>query len=410
MAQRKFAVIVLAAALVGLVAFVGACALIDSTGWFTSEEPDNYPYAEPPLIPPQWSPDGTKILLDWWGPFVVDTSSEGAKLRDITIADRAERIYPLISPDGSRIVFETDRYEADDDNIEIVIANLDGTEYRRLTKSRGNQHSPEWSPDSAQIAFISFHRPHEDGQYSSGLYVVASTGSSVRKLVDSVRPTGPLTWSPDGEKIAFLGYDLDQSGRNLRDRHIFTVDSDGSNLTKLAKAYSHPVWSPDSSTIAFLRGEDRNSLFVISAEGSGLRKVVELSHNTIELWEWTPYPNLSWSPDGSEIILQDYPFIRVKVNSTNYSEGEAPYAVFHGPDNWHLAYASWSPDGSRIAVSVESHVENGPNVGDAILLTMAPDGSDMRVLARLNAEYELFRVPNEPWQGEAKWVWHLPEK
>ena len=245
----------------------------------------------------------------------------------------------------------------------------------------------------------------EGTHYSHSLYTMAANGSGPRKLVDSVRVSGPLAWSPDGRRIAFLAYGGTQPGDWPFTSNIYIVEHNGSNLTRLAEASSPPAWSPDGSIVAFLRGDNRDSLFVVNPDGSGLRKLADIDPDSIQGWEWTPYPHLSWSPDGSEILLQDYPFIRVKVDGSSYDEGGEPYAVFNGPEDWNVAYASWSPDGSRIAVTVEHMGESGPNIGDAILLTMARDGSDKRVLARISTELGLHAVPNEPWDEEAGWVW-----
>lgn len=53
-------------------------------------------------------------------------------------------------------------------------------------------------------------------------------------------------------------------------------------------------------------------------------------------------------------------------------------------------YASWSPDGSRIA-SVGTHAEEGDPTkrSDVFLSTMAPEGSDLRVILRIDEDGRL---------------------
>ena len=219
-------------------------------------------------------------------------------------------------------------------------------------------------------------------------------GSSPRKLVDQ-GPVGHPEWSPDGQRIAFL-----------RGSHIYVVDRNGSNLSKLVEADSPAAWSPDGGSIAFLRGDNRDSLFVINADGSGLRKIVDIDPIFGQTTGWVGIPYLSWSPDGSSILLQDYPLIQVRVDSVESDKEGAPYTVFTGPEDWREAAASWSPDGSRIAVTVPYRDGYWSDDGDVIFFTMARDGSDKRALVMANKYGEAYAVPNEPWEGE--WVWHSP--
>ena len=404
--QRKFLVVVLAAVVVGLVAFVGACVLVYSTT--RSEDGDGgwYPVGEPPFIPPQWTPDGTKIVFDsWWGLYLIDVSYDATTLRKIVAGGQWERFYPHISPDGSQMVFSTQRYEGDEDNSEIGISNLDGSNYKRLTKSRGNQYGPRWSPDGTRIAFISCLPLLDDADKSTcSLFSMASNGSGPRKLVDSVQANVGIAWAPDGKTIAFLGYERDQLGEWPRDNFIYIVDRDGSNLTRLAEASSAPVWSPDGGVIAF-RGEDRYSLFVINPDGSGQRRVYSLFSPYIPRWARPQGSQFSWSPDGSEILFQNHPFVLIKSDGTAYLEKEAHYAVLTGPEGWHTASASWSPDGSRIAIAVQTNDESDSDRGYAVLLTMTKDGSDKRILVRAKRGVGFYAVPNEQWDEELVWTW-----
>ena len=404
--QRKYLVVILASVVVGLVAFVGACALVYETGWLSSDDDVGYPVGSPPLLPPIWSPDGTKIVLDWWsGSYLVEARYDGVELTRIYVENEWERIYPHISPDGSRIAFSTGRNSFDVYDSDIRLTDLDGGNYRYLTRSRGNQFGQRWAPDGSRIAFISCLRVRKDAvERTCSLYSIAANGSGPRKLVDSVQATGGIAWSPDGRTIAFFGHERDQLGEWPKDHFIYIVDGDGSNLARLAEASSLPTWSPDGSSIAFLQGDTRDALFVVEPDGTGLRKIAVL--DSIPERSWFPRTYLSWSPNGSEILLQDYPFILVKADGTEYPEGKAPYAVFVDSEDWEHAYASWAPDGSRIAITVQQAGGNDPDDREAFLLTMARDGSDKRAMVRIDER--VYAVPNEPWEGEGEWVWYSP--
>ena len=411
-ASRKYVVVVLAAVVVGLAAFVGACALVYTSNQSSNDDGGWYPVGEPAPLPPRWTPDGTKIVLDsWWGPYLVDVSADPPKLTEVVVGKQQERFYPHISPDGSRMVFSTQRYEGDEDNSEIGVSNLDGSEYRRLTRNRGDQYGARWSPDGTQIAFISCLSDREDiDKISCSLFVMAANGSGPRKLVDSVEATGGIAWSPDGRRIAFLGYEQAQLGEWPRDNYIYIVNRDGSNLVRLAEASSRPAWSPDGSTIAFMRRDHGNSLFVMNPDGSELQRIANLYSPFMPKWAWTLSQEFSWSPDGSEILLQDYPFIRVNADGTDYPGKESHYAAFAGPERWYTASASWSPNGSRIAIAVQNYDESDSDEGYAVLLTMTKDGSDKRVLVRAKRGVGFYAVPNEPWDEEVEWIWPRPDQ
>ena len=403
--QRKYIVVVLAAVVVGLVVFVGACGFVDQINQSREStiHDDWQPVGEVPPFLPVWSLDDTKILLSWWGgSYLVEVGPDSGNPKPIVIEGDREAIYPRMSPDESQIAFLILLLE---DGFELGVSNIDGSEYKSLTRSRGTLRSPEWSPDGTRIAFVSnYYGPKGSYFESYGLYLSEASGAGPRKIVDVARITGPPSWSPDGRRIAFLARGGIQPGDWPNTNNVYIVDSHGSNLTMLAKASSPPVWSPDGSHIAFLRGGDRDSLFVIKPDGSGMRKLAD----SIQRRNWTPDARLSWSPDGSEILLQEYPFVRIKVDEPNYPEGRAPYAVYKGPEGWEVAYASWSSDASRIAVTIGDFYQSLHNAGDPILLIMSRDGSDQRVLARVGESLVPHAVPNEPWEGEGEWVWHSP--
>lgn len=111
---------------------------------------------------------------------------------------------------------------------------------------------------------------------------VQDTGDgSIRRLVDLRGAMADPEWSPAGDTIALAS---DEPGND----EIFLVAADGSNLRRLTwntwEWDRHPTWSPDGQQLLFYsnRGEGRRQLWVMNADGSGLRNV---SNNEFNDWD-----------------------------------------------------------------------------------------------------------------------------
>jgi len=201
------------------------------------------------------------------------------------------------------------------------------------------------------------------GGPDSGLFVMNGDGTDVRRLPSERGDTDP-TWSPDGSSIAFVRFH-DGNG------DIFVMDADGSSVRQLTDGRSDgsPAWSPDGTRIAFVRearepgAEVANAdIYVVNADGTDLARATD-----DPLMEASP----SWSPDGSRIAFVGY---------DEASGGRGPSAVplyvmnqdgtdirALGPEN--VAQPTWSPDGSEIAYV---DTETGS------IMTIGPDGAGQR--------------------------------
>jgi hypothetical protein len=208
---------------------------------------------------------------------------------------------PALSPDGKKIAFSGIR----DGSQGLFVANIDGTELKRLTQNQLRGGDPAWSPDGTKIAFSS-SVTNEQGRPSVQLFVMNADGSGVQRVTTGAggSAAGALfaSWSPDGSSIAFEGLGATGTG-------ICTVAVTGGPGTcvKLPNwphiaAGTEPAWSPDGTLLAFdvqrasidSQGNgvpDWNGVGTVGLGGGEPTQLVELGSSA------------SWSPDGSQLVF-----------------------------------------------------------------------------------------------------------
>ncbi len=331
---------------------------------------------------PQWTPDGEYIALS--PSAIIRSDGSGEWLR---YTDRVGGA-PDISPDGSRIVYNAPSEDGTAYN--IVTSALDGSDRRMLTDySRSVSVSPVWSPSGDHIAFI-------DAWGKERIYTMNSDGSELREVTGEIPPDSRLTavpvWSPDGENLAFFAVeDVPASEEGVRPstravlysvradgtvpRRLFVGDSINSTST-VSWGTSGPAWSPDGKTLTFAYyvyqdNAESSSLYTVRDDGSDLIEIAQYAFGILE-----------WSPDGTRILGTGAAVYVVNSDGSDLREiGIGGY------------YASWSPDGSRIASRITYDIDGSPGKPkDIVLYTMAPDGTDIRVLVIVGEDNRLQAV------------------
>ena len=335
-----------------------------------------------------WSADSSKILFDvsrdppYKPADLYSVEADGSRLEKIVDTkarnpvwgDGSGSIYFDISPDGSRIVYSTcaftkvDRILGGDEwyyGYEIVLSNIDGSEVRRLTEDKHAETFPEWSPDGNRIAYLA-----NVGSFRTHLMVhTLATGESKEVVlpIGNLSYQTPIRWSPDGEKMAFV--------ENIRDPSLYTVKVDGSELTRIADAASGPAWSPDGKRIAVVvRQDDENrvALYTFAVDGSDPQLIEDDLPAPWKIWSDPWMGDLSWSPDGSEIMLDGLAFKVPLDGSSAYQPLllAEPFA------------AAWSPDGTKIAIRVEDYGSTSMGATGPLLYILDRDDTDLRVLVK----------------------------
>jgi Tol biopolymer transport system component len=141
------------------------------------------------------------------------------------------------------------------------------------------------APDGKSVAVV--YTPSQDGQ-AANVWVVSTEGRDLRQVTHTGGAAG-TAWSPDGGWIAFTD---DGEARENDATVVYVVRPDGTGFHRIPGEYaslSRPAWSPDGTQIVL---EDLEGRLVV-VDAGGRDKRVLTSSGTAP----------AWSPDGKWIAF-----------------------------------------------------------------------------------------------------------
>jgi TolB protein len=231
--------------------------------------------------------------------------------------------FPTWSPDGKTIVFEN----VQPDHVGLFKVSPEGGEPVRFTSFIAEH--PKWSPDGAYLVF--------DAEFGDSIKIMSSHGGRPVRLVPPSIPVnkgGNPVWSPDSSRIAFKSGSV-----------VWVLEIETGHLTKVFEAPGKltipSCWSRDGKRILlWLKDRQTKESAIVSVTPGG--KVKELFAPV----EGKVYRYLDESPDGSLVVFAWCEGRSCDLWAAPSGGGKAVQLTMHPSYD---DTPSWSPDGTRIA-------------------------------------------------------------
>jgi dipeptidyl aminopeptidase/acylaminoacyl peptidase len=340
----------------------------------------------------------------------VATPAALGQARRIELGDFAKIVSvsdPQIAPDGKSIVCVVSRsnLEQDRDDRELVLIDIATGGQRALTYDRKSVHSPRWSPDGMQLAFLAAVGPAKEEK--AQIFVMSMSGGDAYKITDAPLGVEQFAWRPNQKEIAYVTADEPENKKDVEKHldafevgdngfletkaptpsHLWLTALDGSKPKRLTSGTwslpkvlppsspSSPIsWSPDGNSIVFTKQGDPHS------GDSDQRTVQILNVASGETRKLTGHDKMEgfglFSPDGSQVAYW-YPRDGSRANEneifvTSASGGDGQDAT-RGIDR-NILRAIWMPDGKSLLVGGHDGTQVGlwlqPLGGPAKKLTL----------------------------------------
>ncbi len=212
---------------------------------------------------PRVSPDGRRVAAAVGDPrtgardvWIYDVTS-GLPTR-LTFGHR-DAVYPIWSPDGSRIAFGSARKGSPDIYVRDLASGLETA----VLELPGVQLPNDWSPDGSRILYRDF-LPAREPPNKIGIHNLSGS-SSPEAPPGTPRGEYDARYSPDGR---FLSLVSEESGEP--EVYVVPIGDRGERRRVSAAGGSRARWRRDGRELYFLSADDRLMAVAVSSGAAGL--------------------------------------------------------------------------------------------------------------------------------------------
>ena len=238
-----------------------------------------------------------------------------------------------------------------DGNSEIYLMDTNGSNERPFRFGQSDQSAefdPFWSPDGSEIVFVS---NRDTGSVSLGvcegceLYKISAnagpSGVPTRLTNDGFSDYGP-SWSPNGEYIAFFSDRIAIAPYRYNVHHLHLASGVITDLTTPSAlvGQSQPRWNPDGSKIVYKNGR---YIYKMDMDGSNKQQLTSTPRCSDQNPSWTFDGRIAFTRSG-QLVFGCPPDTEI---FTMQDDGSAQTRLIGTPGQL-LICGSWTRDGSQI--------------------------------------------------------------
>ena len=227
-------------------------------------------------IMPAVSPDGSKLAYTSFStgtPRLNLISTESGRPLRFYNQDASLNATPSFSPDGKTIYYASTAGGLSN----IYAANVDGTNFRRISVSKAIQVEPKINPKGGIIAFVA-------GPGHQQIYRMNQEGADIERLTNGEGEASNPSWHPDGQLLLFAwtrGYATGGFNIFLMDPSTRQFDQ----LTSNAGRNENPCWAPDGRHLVFASNRTGSfQIYSMLADGTQLQRLTSAGRNLSPVW------------------------------------------------------------------------------------------------------------------------------